>query len=187
MGQRGDFAKRLLRRAADAVTHLPSLEPDCSNCAALCCVVFAFDRSESFGIDKGAGEVCPNLAKDNGCRIFQDRAKVGFQGCITYTCHGAGQRVTQDTFGGRDWRSEPPLVHRMGASLSVLRRIHEQLVLLQAASKLPLGNEHREQLDRLIEKLNPQEGWSEEMLAVYPVDRVCDDVGRFLITLRGYV
>ncbi len=150
-------------------------------------MVFAFDRSESFGIDKGAGEACPNLMANNGCRIFDGRAELGFKGCISYTCHGAGQRVTQDVFAGRDWRNDPSLVHRMGAALSVLRRIHEQLVLLQAAGQLPLAGGHREQLDGLIETLNPAVDWTEDTFEAFPIDRVCGEVGSFLKSLRGYV
>lgn len=166
---------------------MPSLEADCSNCVALCCVVFAFDHSESFGLDKGAGEACPNLMANNGCRIFDERAELGFKGCISYTCHGAGQRVTQEVFAGLDWRKDPSLVHRMGAALSVLRRIHEQLVLLQVAGKLPLAGGHREQLEVLTASLNPAASWTEDTLETFPIDRVCDEVGGFLKSLRGYV
>ena len=160
------------------------LEPDCASCAALCCAVFAFDKSESFGLDKAAGEVCPNLSGANRCRIFHDRDNAGFSGCVTYTCHGAGQRVTQEVFGGKTWRDDPALMHRMGAALSVLRRVHEQLVLLRAARQLPLEASDLERLDELEKQLTPEQGWTEAGLATYPIDKTAGEVSDFLQALK---
>ncbi|QDG77678.1 hypothetical protein [Labrenzia sp. PHM005] len=164
-----------------------NLEPDCSNCAALCCAVFAFDKSESFGIDKAAGEVCPNLSADNGCSIFSNRAERGFQGCVTYTCYGAGQRISQEVFGGLSWRGNPALMHRMGAALSVLRRIHEQIVLLRAARSLPLTSDQLAELETLELKLTPERAWTETSLAEFPIETVSLEVSTWLRQLRGLI
>ncbi|MCX2722741.1 hypothetical protein [Roseibium salinum] len=133
-----------------------NLEADCSNCAALCCVVFAFDQSESFAIDKAAGEVCPNLDDCGQCTVFADRTTLGFKGCIAYDCYGAGQRVTQEVFQGRSWRQDPRLMVPMGAALSVLRRIHEQLMLLRTAADLPLDAAEHSQAKDLTRTLTPR-------------------------------
>jgi len=165
----------------------PDLKPDCSACAALCCVVFAFDKSESFGLDKAAGEVCPNLASNDRCRIFADRARMGFKGCITYDCYGAGQVVTQEVFKGRSWRNDPGLTDRMGAALSVLRRIHELHLLLQAAGKLPLSEAENDYLCQLSGSLVPNADWTEQTLAVFPVESMENEIKTFLKKLRYHI
>lgn len=170
-----------------AFIELPDLEPDCSNCAALCCVAFAFDKSESFGLDKLAGEECPNLVTDNTCKIFKERVERGFPGCVSYTCFGAGQRVTQDVFGGKSWREKPALKARMGATLSVLRRIHEQLVLLKAARELPLTPEHAAQVQSFEAMLYSDAPWTEETLSRFPIDKVAGDISNWMTQLRGLV
>ncbi|MEM9632553.1 MAG: hypothetical protein AAGA50_14575 [Pseudomonadota bacterium] len=163
------------------------LTPVCSDCAALCCVVFAFDKSESFAIDKAAGEVCPNLDCQMECRVFQDRESLGFRGCITYNCYGAGQRVTQEVFRGKSWRTEPSLKRRMGEALSVLRRIHEQLSLLSMASQMALDSRERVSLEKLEHRLRPVSHWTEEELSNFPIDLVTRDVAKFLLGLRRLV
>ncbi|MHA7772780.1 hypothetical protein [Roseibium sp. M-1] len=166
---------------------LPDLKPDCSSCAALCCVVFAFDKSESFGIDKGAGEVCPNLGNSGKCNIFGKREELGFSGCVAYDCYGAGQRVTNQVFAGRSWRDDPKLKTRMGEALSVLRQVHEQLVLLAAAEKLSLDDFERQKLSKLQADLAPVTGWSEEGLQAFPLTQTVRDVSAFLTSLRRHV
>jgi len=163
------------------------LKPQCEDCAALCCVVFAFDKSESFGIDKAAGEVCPNLDTCGRCTVFEERETLGFKGCIAYDCYGAGQRVTREVFGGRTWRDDPTLTNRMGDALSVLRQVHEQLLLLGAAEKLPLDECERKELDGLREILEPETAWSEEGLKAFPAARTARKVSAFLTGLRRHV
>lgn len=80
------------------------LRPDCNRCFAYCCVVLPFAPSRDFAIAKAAGEPCPNLTRDARCRIHHELAARGFPGCAAYECFGAGQRVAQVTYRGRDWR-----------------------------------------------------------------------------------
>src|SRR3954451_3925369 len=101
------------------------LEADCANCAALCCAAPAFAKSSDFAIDKPAGTPCPNLADDFRCSIHERLEERGFKGCTVFDCFGAGQRITQETFGGRDWRTVPGLAGPMFASLPVVRQLHE--------------------------------------------------------------
>ncbi|MBO9422469.1 hypothetical protein J7481_23370 [Labrenzia sp. R4_2] len=149
--------------------------------------MFAFDKSESFGLDKAAGKECPNLRADNTCKIFEERVERGFPGCVSYTCFGAGQRVTQEVFGGASWRDEPALKARMGAALSVLRRIHEQLVLLKAARQLPLMPEQHAQVQSFEATLCSNDTWGEEALSRFPIDRVASDISNWMKQLRGLV
>lgn len=101
------------------------LEADCAKCAGLCCVAPAFSRSSDFAVDKPAGRPCPNLRADFRCGIHEHLAERGFPGCTVFDCFGAGQHVTQVTFGGRDWRSAPELSGAMFAALPVMRQLHE--------------------------------------------------------------
>jgi uncharacterized protein YjbI with pentapeptide repeats len=113
------------------------LRADCSQCVALCCVAPAFAVSADFAIDKPAGEPCPNLAADLGCSIHPRLRTVGFAGCTAYDCFGAGQHLTQQTFGGLDWRDAPELAARMFEAFGVMVKLHELLWHLHAALAMP--------------------------------------------------
>jgi hypothetical protein len=97
------------------------LEADCASCAALCCVAPAFAKSSDFAIDKPAGQACRNLGGDFRCTIHERLEPAGFKGCTVFDCFGAGQRITQETFGGRDWREHPEIAGDMFASLPIVR------------------------------------------------------------------
>jgi pentapeptide repeat protein len=112
------------------------LVADCARCAGLCCVAPAFARSSDFAIDKPAGRACPHLADDFRCGIHEHLTDRGFRGCVVFDCFGAGQHVTQGTFGGRDWRATPALAGAMFATLPVMRQLHELLWYLTEALRL---------------------------------------------------
>lgn len=101
------------------------LAADCARCFGLCCVVPAFAASADFAIDKPAATPCPNLATDSRCGIHTQLRERGFAGCTAYDCFGAGQRVSQVTFGGVDWRSSPATAAAMYAVFPVVRELHE--------------------------------------------------------------
>ncbi len=113
------------------------LRADCSRCAGLCCVAPAFAASADFAIDKPAGVACPNLREDFRCGIHADLRERGFPGCTVFDCFGAGQRITQETFGGRSWREAPELASAQFAVLPVVRQLHEALWYLAEAATLP--------------------------------------------------
>ncbi|WP_051367488.1 pentapeptide repeat-containing protein [Hamadaea tsunoensis] len=112
---------------------MTELRADCTRCAALCCVVPAFLASADFAITKKAGQPCPNLRTDFRCGIHSDLRDRGFTGCTVFDCFGAGQRVTQELFGGKDWRSAPELRQRMFGVYEVVLHLHELLYYLRAA------------------------------------------------------
>jgi Pentapeptide repeats (8 copies) len=113
------------------------LRADCSRCAGLCCVAPAFARSSDFAIDKPAGRPCTHLGADFRCGIHEHLDERGFHGCRVFDCFGAGQRITQEMFGGRDWRAEPAIAAPMFAALPIVRQLHELLWYLAEALKLP--------------------------------------------------
>ncbi len=112
------------------------LVADCSRCAALCCVAPAFAKSSDFAVDKPAGRPCRNLGDDFRCTVHEDLERIGFPGCVVFDCFGAGQRITQETFGGRDWRSAPEVAGDMFAVLPVMRQLHELMWYLSEALEL---------------------------------------------------
>lgn len=112
-----------------------SLRADCSSCHALCCVVPAFSRSAQFAITKAAGTPCPNL-DGNDCSIHAGLRDAGFSGCAAYDCFGAGQRVTAEVLGGRDWRGSAETLALARQALPVARRWHEVAWHLDHAARL---------------------------------------------------
>lgn len=127
------------------------LRGDCGNCFGLCCVALPFTAStggSAFAENKPAGRPCGNLRTDNGCSIHSGLRERGYSGCTVYDCFGAGQQVSQVTFGGRDWRGSPETAQRMFAVFPVLRQLHELLWYLTEAvshpAARPLHGELRE-------------------------------------------
>jgi uncharacterized protein YjbI with pentapeptide repeats len=121
------------------VPSIPSddLRPDCERCVGLCCVAPAFSVSADFAIDKKAGQPCLHLQRDSRCAIHPKLRREGFGGCVAYDCYGAGQKVTQLTFGGGDWRTSPGTASAMFGVFAVMRQLHELAWYLTAALALP--------------------------------------------------
>lgn len=112
------------------------LHADCENCFGLCCVALPFAISADFAMNKDGGEPCPNLQSDFRCAIHQDLRQKGFKGCTVYECFGAGQKVSQVTFGGNDWRKEPESAKQMFAVFPIMHQLHEMLWYLTEALTL---------------------------------------------------
>jgi hypothetical protein len=110
-----------------------TLRPDCAACLGLCCVALPFSVSADFAIDKPAGSPCPHLGADHRCGIHDQLRDRGFAGCAAYDCFGAGQRVSQDTFGGQDWRQRPDVAPQMFEVFTIMRQLHEMLWYLAEA------------------------------------------------------
>jgi hypothetical protein len=100
-------------------------------------VSLSFDRSELFGFDKPAGVPCPHL-DGHACAIHAERESAGFGGCVRFDCLGAGQRVTEELFGGRSWRDDPSLADPMIDAFGRLRDVHDLLELVRTAASWPL-------------------------------------------------
>ncbi|MBB5858220.1 pentapeptide repeat-containing protein [Amycolatopsis umgeniensis] len=131
---------------------LSSLRADCENCFGLCCVVPAFAASADFAITKPAGQACPNLREDSRCGIHDKLRKKGFTGCTVYDCFGAGQKVSQITFGGEDWRKAPKTARSMFAVFPVMRDLQELLYYLTEAAALPSSTTIRADLAELVDQ-----------------------------------
>lgn len=124
---------------ADTRLHM---QGDCENCFGLCCVALPYAASTDFANDKAAGQPCTNLQADFRCGVHTQLRQIGFRGCTVYDCFGAGQKVSQSTFGGQDWRKAPETAKMMFEVFPLMRQLHELLwylteaLTLQAASPI---------------------------------------------------
>ncbi|MFF8382484.1 pentapeptide repeat-containing protein [Streptomyces kanasensis] len=135
-------------------TDRPDLKADCANCFGLCCVALPFARSADFAADKPAGTPCGNLRDDFRCGIHTRLRESGYTGCTVFDCLGAGQKVSQVTFGGRDWRAEPDTARTMFAVFPVVRQLHELLRYAAEALDLPAARPVHPELSRLHDRID---------------------------------
>ncbi|MEU1161188.1 pentapeptide repeat-containing protein [Streptomyces sp. NPDC005921] len=128
------------------------LRGDCARCFGLCCVALPFTASADFAVSKPAGQPCRNLGGDHRCGIHTELRQRGFGGCTVYDCFGAGQQVSQVTFGGRDWRTgSREDARRMFDVFPVVRQLHELLWYLTEALGLPAARPVHAELRTLLE------------------------------------
>ncbi|MFI6007317.1 pentapeptide repeat-containing protein [Streptomyces sp. NPDC051243] len=131
---------------------LIDLRGDCANCFGLCCVALPFAASADFALDKDAGTPCRNLQDDHRCGIHARLRQSGFTGCTVYDCFGAGQKVSQVTFAGQDWRTgSREHARRMFDVFPVVRQLHELLWYLTEALTLPAARPVHAELRKLRE------------------------------------
>lgn len=126
------------------------LRADCGSCFGLCCVALPFAASADFAIDKKTGQPCPNLRADFRCGIHSRLRREGFPGCTVFDCFGAGQKVSQLTFEGRDWRQVPGTARQMFGVFPVMRQLHELLWYLAEALTLPQARPIHDELRRAL-------------------------------------
>ncbi|MFD5659643.1 pentapeptide repeat-containing protein [Streptomyces hirsutus] len=142
----------MLNAMSEPKTGRPGLRGDCAQCFGLCCVALPFTASGAFAVDKQAGRPCRNLREDHRCGIHARLRQEGFSGCTVYDCFGAGQKVSQVTFGGEDWRTLPPeRARRMFDVFPVVRQLHELLWYLTEALTLPAARPVHTDLRRALE------------------------------------
>lgn len=158
-----------------------SLESDCARCRGLCCVALPFRVSADFAIDKDAGVPCPHLEADYSCAIHARLRDAGFPGCVVYECFGAGQKVSQVTFPGQDWREDPQVAAEMFTAFAVMRQLHELLWYLNEASKLPETGPMRQELTGKLEEVHRLTAASAERLGQLDVAGVRDDANQLLL------
>ncbi|MFF4255627.1 pentapeptide repeat-containing protein [Streptomyces sp. NPDC001663] len=147
------------------------LRGDCGQCFGLCCVALPFAASADFAIDKQAGKPCPNLQGDHRCGIHATLRQKGFTGCTVYDCFGAGQKVSQVTFRGQDWRTASrEHARRMFDVFPVVRQLHELLWYLNEALALSAARPVHADLRRALTE-------TEELTRQLPEELAALDVG----------
>jgi uncharacterized protein YjbI with pentapeptide repeats len=144
-------------------------------------VVPTFAASADFAIDKPAGQACPNLRTDFRCGIHNRLREKGFTGCTVYDCFGAGQRLAQSTFGGRDWRTSPELARTMYAAFPALRDLHELLYYVTEAAGWPSSHPIGADLRAAAERLDDLGGLAPEGLASLNVNALRDEANPLLV------
>ncbi|WP_184566009.1 pentapeptide repeat-containing protein [Streptomyces paradoxus] len=156
----------MLNGMRDHQAEQAELRGDCERCFGLCCVALPFAASADFAVDKAAGTPCRNLREDHRCGIHARLRQSGFTGCTVYDCFGAGQQVSQVTFGGRDWRTGPKAdARRMFEVFPVVRQLHELLWYLTEALALPAARPVRAELDEALQKTRALAAGTPEDLA----------------------
>jgi uncharacterized protein YjbI with pentapeptide repeats len=158
-----------------------SLSADCSSCFGLCCVALPFSRSADFAADKPAGTPCGHLREDFLCGIHDKLRERGYAGCTVFDCFGAGQQVSQVTFGGRDWRSEPGTAAEMFAVFRVARQVHELLWYLTEAAALPAVEPIRVELRDAVARVERLTGLSAAELSEVDVDGLRSELNPLLL------
>ncbi|WP_256218537.1 pentapeptide repeat-containing protein [Bacillus sp. MUM 116] len=128
------------------------LRSDCENCFGLCCVALPFAASTDFASGKEGGSPCANLQADFRCSIHKDLRQKGFKGCTVYECFGAGQKVSQITFKGNDWREHPQSAKQMFDVFPVMQQLHEMLLYLNEALMLKETQSIHNELKSMFEK-----------------------------------
>ncbi|MFV0132333.1 pentapeptide repeat-containing protein [Streptomyces sp. HMX87] len=150
--------------------HGTALRGDCTRCFGLCCVALPFAASADFAIGKDAGKPCPNLRGDHRCGIHARLRQSGFTGCTVYDCFGAGQQVSQVTFGGQDWRTgSREHARRMFDVFPVVRQLHELLWYLTEALALPAAGPVHADLRRVLAETERLTGLPPEELTALDV------------------
>lgn len=129
-----------------------SLRGDCENCFGLCCVSLPFAASVDFAVDKDAGQPCSNLQSSFRCGVHTSLREIGFRGCTVYDCFGAGQQISQVTYGGRNWRQAPESAKQMFEVFPIMRQIHELLWYLSEALTLEAAHSIHDKLRISLEK-----------------------------------
>ncbi|OII59654.1 hypothetical protein BJP40_12935 [Streptomyces sp. CC53] len=153
----------------------PDLRADCGSCFGLCCVALPFSRSADFAADKPAGTPCGHLRDDYRCGIHDRLRESGYPGCTVYDCFGAGQKVSQVTFGGRGRHEEPDSARRMYAVFPVMRQLQELLRYAAEALDLAAAGPVRAELHRVHDRIEALTlGDADAVLAVdVAAERAC--------------
>ncbi|QWU13552.1 Uncharacterized protein YjbI, contains pentapeptide repeats [Paenibacillus sophorae] len=145
--------------SGNTINHLSA---DCEQCFGLCCAALPYAKSADFAVDKAGGTPCPNLQSDFRCGIHKDLRTKGFRGCAVYECFGAGQKVSQITYAGNDWRDHPVLAQEMFKVFPIMQQLHEMLSYLDEAlgleETLPIHKDLQNALEQTedLTRLNPR-------------------------------
>ncbi|MFF6776886.1 pentapeptide repeat-containing protein [Streptomyces sp. NPDC012637] len=163
------------------------LRGDCANCFGLCCVALPFARSNDFAVNKSAGDPCRNLRDDFRCGIHTRLRDSGFPGCTVYDCFGAGQHVSQVTFGGVSWREAPETARQMYEVFPVVRQLYELLRYLTEARSLAATRPLHRDLDRALARVTALTGGDAEGLEKLDVAPVRAEVNPLLLKSSALV
>lgn len=157
------------------------LQADCDNCFGLCCVALSFARSADFAVNKPAGQPCSNLQQDFRCGIHAQLREKGYQGCTVFDCFGAGQKVSQITFGGADWRQASKTARSMFEVFPVMRQLHELLWYVTEALDLAPARPVHKELRKALAHIDGVTRGSAESITALDVNALRGEVNTLLL------
>jgi len=157
------------------------LQADCADCFGLCCAALPFARSADFAADKAAGRPCSHLRTDFRCGIHERLRDEGYRGCTVFDCFGAGQKVSQVTFGGTDWRRAPESARAMFAVFPVMRQLHELLRYVDEALGLAAARPVHKELRRALARIEDLTLGSPESITALDVNALRGEVNPLLL------
>jgi len=97
-----------------------------------------------------------------------------------FDCFGAGQQLTQVTFGGRSWREDPALAAAQFAVLPVMRQLHEILWYLAEALTLPAAVPLHDEVRTAQARTDDLTAGTAEELSAFDVGAYRREVGELL-------
>lgn len=121
-----------------------------------------------------------NLQPDFTCVIHAELRPRGWRGCTTFECFGAGQQVTQHTFGGVTWRDNPAVATAMFGAFESMRLIHEVRYYLRVLVEHPLPRRMLEQVRALDATAESLAAASTDTMAREPVESLRTQAGLLL-------
>jgi uncharacterized protein YjbI with pentapeptide repeats len=98
-----------------------------------------------------------------------------------YDCFGAGQKVSQVTFGGQDWRNAPRTAKQMFEVFPIMRDLHELLWYLSEAVTLPVAGPLHAELSRALGVTRALTGQGPDALLELDVAAHRQDVNELLL------
>lgn len=160
------------------------LRADCARCSGLCCVALPYAKSAEFAFDKPAGRPCRHLDHFS-CAIHAQLSARGFSGCTVFDCLGAGQQVTQHTYGGTTWLDRPQQAGEIFAVFMIMRQLQELRWYLHQADRRDQPAEVRRRVQGFAERTREVSRMPPEELLRYDVaghrgavDEVLSEVSR---------
>jgi uncharacterized protein YjbI with pentapeptide repeats len=160
---------------------LNNLRADCENCFGLCCVALPYAKSADFAFDKDSGTPCRNLQSNYLCGIHNELRNRGFRGCAAYECFGAGQKVSQSTYNGKDWRTNKDVSLEMFEVYPIMQQLHEMLWYLNEALTNGAAKSIYKELHNSLIETEELTNKSPEFILSIDVSKLRDKVNKLLI------
>lgn len=141
-----------------------SFKSKCDACLGLCCVALFFSKTDGFPHDKKAGEPCQHLSTIHKCDVYQNLKQLGYNGCISFECFGAGQKISRFTFANQDWRIKLEISKNMFESFQVIRQLHEMIqYVAEAIQRIETITIHDRLTETLLKLIDTTNRSSEEL------------------------
>ncbi|MHC1722817.1 MAG: pentapeptide repeat-containing protein [Aminipila sp.] len=151
---------------------LKTLSIDCEDCCGICCTALYYTKMDGFPEDKAAGKPCGNLKNDFKCSIHNNLVEYKLKGCMAYDCFGAGQKVTQEIYGGRNWKKNPEDADQMFQVFLIIYQLHQMLWYLIQADRINTDNIMENEINNLIEE-------NDRMAQISPEEIIKLDLGLY--------